>query len=117
MNSRVVSVRLPLEVVEGLEGIAALNRVSVAVIVDLFLVASLSNSELLRGLQDCQQQCDKKLDARIPVATLEPVRTAATRLGVSVAVYTRTLLYHSFITKKLRYAQSQGNYTLAYRHD
>ena len=117
MKTTVVSLRLPSAVVEGLEMLANYNRVSVAVFLDWFLLISLSNSELLRGLQDCQEQCDKKLDARIPVTTLEPLRAAATGLGISIAVYIRKFLYHSSVTKKLRFAQSQGNYTLAYRHD
>ncbi|HWX94052.1 MAG TPA: hypothetical protein VNY29_15600 [Terriglobales bacterium] len=117
MKTSVVSLRLPSTVVADLEAIASYNRVSVGVALDWFLGTSLANSEALRGLQDCQDHCNRKLDARIPITTLEPLRAATTNLGISIAVYIRKLLYHSFVTKKLRYVQSQGDYTLANRHD
>lgn len=117
MKTGVVSLRLPSAVVADLETIANYNRVSVGVALDWFLETSLSHSEVLRGLQDCQEECDRKLDARIPLTTLGPLKTAATKLGISIAVYIRKLLYHSFITKRLRYLPSNGDYTLAGPHD
>jgi hypothetical protein len=115
MKTCVVSLRLPSVVVADLEAIANYNRVSVAAVLDWFLCTSLSHSEVLRELQDCEEHCDRKLDARIPITTLEPLRAATTDLGLSITVYIRKLLYHSFVTKRLRYVQSQGRYTLAYQ--
>lgn len=66
MKTAVISLRLPSAVVADLETIAAYNRVSVAVVLDWFLCTSLSKSEVLRWLQDCEEHCDRKLDARIP---------------------------------------------------
>jgi len=117
MKTCVVSLRLPSAVVADLEAIANYNRVSGAAVLDWFLCTSLSHSEVLRGLQDCQEHCDRKLDARIPITTLEPLRAATKDLGISITVYIRKLLYHSFVTKRLRYLQSEGRYTLAYHHD
>jgi len=117
MKTAVVSLRLPSAVVADLEAIANYNRVSVGVALDWFLSTSFSNSEALRGLQDCQDHCDRKVDARIAITTLQPLRAATVDLGISITVYIRKLLYHSFVTKRLRYLQSEGRYTLAYHHD
>jgi hypothetical protein len=117
MNTRVVSIRLPSAIVAALEQTAAHNRVSISGALAWLLRSSLGNSELLRGLQDCSEYCGAKLDARIPLTTFEPLRAATMQLGMSISVYIRKLLYHFYVTKRLKYIQSEGRYTLAYRHD
>jgi hypothetical protein len=115
MKTCVISLRLPSAVVADLEAIAAYNRVSVAAVLDWFLCTSLSHSELLLGLRDCEEHCGRKLDARIPITTSEPLRAVTVNLRISITVYIRKLLYRSCVTKQLRYLQSQGRYTLAYQ--
>jgi hypothetical protein len=117
MKSSVVSLRLPSAIVTSLEQTASHNRVSVAGALGWLLRNSLGNFELLRGLQDCSEHCGAKLDARIPLTTFDPLTAAATQLRISISVYIRKLLYHFYVTKQLRYVQSNGHYTLAYRHD
>ena len=117
MKTRVVSVRLPSAIVAALEQTAAHNRVSTSGALGWLLCTSLGNFELLRGLQDCAKHCGAKLDARIPLTTFEPLRAATIQMGMSTTVYIRKLLYHFYVTKRLKYIQSEGRYTLAYRDD
>lgn len=117
MKTRVVSIRLPSAIVVALEQTAAHNRVSTSGALAWLVRNSLGNFELLRGLQDCAEHCGTKLDARIPLTTFEPLRTTTMQMGMSITVYIRKLLYHFYVTKRLKYIQSEGRYTLAYRHD
>ncbi len=117
METRVISLRLPRPIVTALEQSATKARLSVAEGVDWLVRNSLGNFWVLRGLEDCPEFCDAKLDARIPVTTLEPLRAATVQLGISISVYVRKLLYHFYITKRLTYESQNGRYTLAYRHD
>jgi hypothetical protein len=115
--THVVSLRLPSETVAALERSAADARLSVAGTLDWFLRYSVENFELLRGLADCPDRPDAKLDARVPGSTFDSLRAAASQLKVSPSVYIRRLLFHFYVTKRLKYVQSRGHYTLAYRHD
>jgi hypothetical protein len=117
METRVISVRIPRVAVTALEQSAARANVSVARAVDWLARNSFDNSELLRELGDCPEPCNVKVDARISVATIESLRGAAVRLGISMSVYIRQLVYHFYITKKVWYVESDGRYTLAFRHD
>jgi hypothetical protein len=81
------------------------------------LAHSVGNSELLRWLEDCPDSWDAKLDARILRATYEQIGAASARLGISVSVYVRKLLYHFYVTKHLKYVGSGRRYTLANHHD
>ena len=117
MNSHVISLRLPPVIAASLQQTATYNRVSIAEALRRLLRNSLGNFEVLRGLPDCPDRCDAKLDVRIPATTVEPLKAATTQLGVSVSAYIRKLLYHFCVTKHLKYIQSDGHYTLAYRHD
>jgi hypothetical protein len=117
VKTRIVSIRLPSTILAALEQTATHNRVSTSGALGWLLRTSLGNFELLRRLQDCAEHCGAKVDARIPLTTFEPLRAATTQLGISVSVYIRKLLYHFYVTKHLGYVQSNGRYTLAYRHD
>jgi hypothetical protein len=117
MEKFVVSLRVPSLMSAALEESAVGARMSVAEALDWLLLNSLGNFEVLRGLNDCSEPCDAKLDARVAGTTLDSLRAAAAQLRVSPSVYTRTLLYHVFITEQLTYMNSGGHYTLACRHD
>jgi len=117
METRVISVRTPRASVTALEESAARANVSVARAVDWLVRNSIDNLEPLRQLGDSPDPCNAKVDARIPVATTELLRSAAAQLGISTSVYIRKLLYHFYISKRLRYVDSNGRYTLAFRYD
>jgi hypothetical protein len=117
METRTISFRVPWTAASLLEQSAARANVSVARAVDWLLRNSVSNFQLLRDLADWPDICDVKVDARIPVTTLQSSRSVSAQLGISLSVYIRTLMYHFYITKNLRYVESDGHYTLAYRHD
>ena len=117
METRVISIRIPHSLATALEQSVVNARASVAQGVDWLVRNSLGNSWMLRGLEDCQEYCDVKVDARIPLSTLEPLKAAAGELRISLSVYVRRLLYHFYITKRLKYDTQNGRYTLAYRHD
>jgi hypothetical protein len=117
MGTSVISFRLPAVVDISLQRSAVEARRSTAGCLDLLLRHSFSNCQLLLDLADCPDVLDVKLDVRIPLATLEQLRSASKQLGTPVSVYIRKLLYHFLITKKLIYVQAEGHYTLAGRHD
>ena len=117
METRTISFRVPRSSAAALEQSAARANVSVARAVDWLIQNSISNCELLRQLPDGADICEVKLDARIPIATLESSRRVTAQLGISMSVYIRKLLYHFYITKRLRYLERDGHYTLAYRYD
>lgn len=115
--SRVISLRLPTVAVAALQRSSADAGMSLSEGLDWLLRNSFSNCQLLLPLADCLDALDAKLDVRIPPTTFEQLKSVAERLNVPVSVYTRTLLYHFFVTKSLRYVQSNGHYTLAGCHD
>jgi hypothetical protein len=117
MSKRVVSLRLPAALVEDLAQSAADAQLSVAAALEWLLRNSFGNPDLLRALEDCQERPNAKLDARITGATLDSLRVATVELRTSNPVYIRKLLYHFFVTKRLKYVRSDGHYTLAGRHD
>ena len=117
MTGRVVSLRLPSAVQAALARSAADAGMSVSGGLDWLLRNSFGNCQLLLPVPDCPDALDAKLDVRIPPATFEQLRRVAEALRISISVYIRKLLYHFFVTKNLRYAQSDGHYTLAGCHD
>jgi hypothetical protein len=117
ISSRVVSLRIPLAVNAALQRSSADARMTVSGGLDWLMRNSFSNWQLLLPLADCREALDAKLDARIPSSTFEQLRSATECLNLPISVYIRKLLYHFYISKKLRYVQSEGHYTLAGRHD
>jgi hypothetical protein len=117
MSKHVVSLRLPATMVEDLAQSAADAQLSVAEALEWLLRNSFGNSDLLHALEDCPERPNVKLDARITGATLDSLRVATMQLRTSNSVYIRKLLYHFFVTKRLKYVLSNGRYTLAGRHD
>jgi len=117
MDNRVISVRLPKALNRDLERSAAKANLSRPGGLDLLLRCSVGNCEPLAQLKDCPDLWDAKLDARIPASTFLQLRSACERLGIPVSVYIRKLLYHFYVTKRLRIVELNGHYTLAHRHD
>ena len=117
MSTRVVSLRLPAAMLEALARSAADAQLTVAGALEWLLRNSFGNSDLLRSLEDCPERPNVKLDARITGTTLNSLRVVTAPLRISTSVYIRTLLYHFYVTKRLKYVQSNGRYTLAGRHD
>ena len=109
MTGRVISLRIPSAVHGALARSAANVGMSVSHGLDWLLRNSLGNCQLLLTLNDCPDALDAKLDVRISPNTFEQLRSAAEPLGISISVYTRKLLYHFYVTKKLRYVQSNGH--------
>jgi len=117
MTTRVISLRLPVAVSAALTRSSADAGLSVSGGVDWLLCYSFRNGQLLIPLSDCPDALDAKLDVRIPPNTFEQLRSASEQMAMLTSVYIRKLLYHFYITKKLRYVQSEGRYTLAGCHD
>lgn len=112
MATHVISLRLPSAVDTALRRSAADAGRSVSNGLDLLLRHSFGNCHLLRQLADSPDLWDAKLDARIPSSTFEQLKSAAGQLEVSASVYVRKLLYHFYVTKRLKYVGSDGHYTL-----
>lgn len=117
MTTHVVSLRLPSAVDTALERSATDAGMSLSGGVDWLLRNSFGNYQLLLTLADCPDALDAKLDVRIPSPTFQTLRSASEQIGIPVSVYTRKLLFHFFVTKKLRYVKQDGHYTLAGGHD
>lgn len=113
MATHVVSVRIPQTVDAALRSSARNSHRSKAEALEWLVRISLSNFELLRQFPDCPGQWNSKLDVRIPAQTCEETKRAAEILGISFSVYIRRLLFHFYITKRIRYAKLDGRYTLA----
>lgn len=117
MTTRVVSLRLPSAANAALERSSARVGLSVSKGLDGLLQHSFANCQLLLSLADCPDQLDAKLDIRLPLATVEQLKSATGQIKIPVSVYIRKLLYHFYVTKRLRYEPFNGHYTLAGRHD
>ncbi|HEY3973469.1 MAG TPA: hypothetical protein VGM18_10720 [Candidatus Sulfotelmatobacter sp.] len=116
MKSRVVSLRVPAAVDAALARSTSDAGLSDSAGLDLLLRNSFDNCQLLFDLADCPDFLNSKLDVRIPLLTFERLQSATEQLKIPASVYIRKLLYHFYITKSLRYVQSDGHYTLAGRH-
>lgn len=117
MATHVISLRLPTAVATMLRRSSADSGRSLPNGLDWMLRNSFDGCQILRQLADCPDVWDSKLDARIPTSTFSQLKLEARRLGVSSSAYIRRLLYHFYITKRLKYVGSDGHYTLAGCHD
>ena len=113
MTSRVISLRLPSAIHGALARSSADAGMSVSGGLDWLLRNSFGNCQLLLALTDCPDALDAKLDVRVPPCTFEQLRLATESLRIPISVYIRKLLYHFYVTKQLRYVQSDGHYTLS----
>ena len=115
--TRVISLRLPSPLDTALIRSSADAGGSASAGLDWLLRNSFGNYHLLRQLDDCPGIWDAKRDARIHPRTFEQLKVATEQLGVPISVYVRTLLYHFYVTKRLKYVRADGHYTLAGHHD
>ena len=114
--TKVVSIRMPSVLQRAIRGHAAKSRMPVFHIVWLILEHSLGGQYNFTALRDTTQCMDDKLDVRLPEELVSKVRGESARLGISVSVYSRIILY-AFYTKRLVMIETGGHYTLAENHD
>jgi hypothetical protein len=117
MATHVISLRLLAAVDAALRASALDARLSASEALDWLLRKSFGNSDSLRALADCPRPWNAKLDGRIQRQTSHQLKLAAEELSISVSAYSRRLLYHYYITKRVSYPESDGHYTLVVRHD
>lgn len=115
--TRVISLRLPSAVDTALARSCADAGRSASSGLEWLLLNSFGNCQLLHQLEDCPDFLDSKLDVRIPPTTYQQLKAATAQLGMPVSVYVRKLLYHFYVTKRLKYVRADGHYTLAGHHD
>jgi len=88
----------------------------VPVIIRLILEHALCGRYNFSGLPDAQEFLDAKLDIRLSEDLNLKLRTESERLGVSLSVYIRKILY-AYYTKRLVFVEKDGRYTLEENHD
>ena len=111
----VISTRLPARLAGMIRQHSINSRMAVASLVQVLLEHSLDGQYNFAALFDVQP-LDAKLDVRLPEQVVQMVRTNAERLGKSVSVYTRMILY-AYYTRRLVLVKIGGRYTLAENHD
>jgi hypothetical protein len=95
---------------------AARSGMVVSAIACLILEHALCGQYSFSALQDINEFLDAKFDIRLPHELIPKLRSESQRLGVSVSVYIRKILY-SFYTKRLVFVETDGLYTLEENHD
>jgi hypothetical protein len=114
--TRVVSLRLPVSLERAIRGNAAQSRMSTSDIVRLILMHSVGGRYRFAALPDATNYLDAKLDVRLPEELVSSLRVESQRLGISVSVYSRVILY-AYYTKRLVFVDIEGRYTLAENHE
>lgn len=112
----VLSLRLPSELANTVRVHAARIHKSVPHTVGSILELSIGGQYRFSALTDVWQFLDAKLDVRLPAEFVARLRAEAERLGTSISVYSRVILYAVY-TKRLLFVQIGGCYTLAENHD
>jgi predicted DNA-binding protein len=111
----VISTRLPARLANMIRQHSANSRMAVANLVRVILEHSLDGQYSFAALFDVRP-LDDKLDVRLPEELVRRLRANAERLGKSVSVYTRMILY-AYYTKQLVLVEIGGRYTLAENHE
>jgi predicted DNA binding CopG/RHH family protein len=114
--TRVISLRLPAVLERAVRNHAAQSRMPVPDIVRLILEHSLGGQYRFSELRAVEQSLDAKLDVRLPEDLVAKLRGESARLGISVSVYSRVILY-AYYTKRLVFIEIGDRYTLAENHD
>jgi hypothetical protein len=114
--TRVISIRLARGFEQAIRRNAARSRMTVSSISGLILEHSLGGQYSSSALRDGNEFLDAKLDIRLQRDLVSKLRTEAKRLGVSVSVYIRRILY-AYYMKRLVFIESDGRYTLEENHD
>ncbi len=112
----VVSLRVPAVLERVARNQAAQSRMPVSDIVRLILEHSVGGQYSFSALRDVEQCLDAKLDVRLPEELVSKLRSESARLGISVSVYSRIILY-AYYTKRLVFVEIGDHYTLAENHD
>jgi hypothetical protein len=114
--TKVVSIRMPSVLERAIRNNAARSNMLVANIVRLILMHAPGGQFSFSALADVQQYLDAKLDVRLPEDLVSTLRAESERLGVSVSVYSRIILY-AYYTKRLVFIEVGARDTLAENHD
>jgi len=114
--TKVVSLRLPAGLERVISSNADQSRMSVPNIVRLILEHSLDGQYRFSALRDVERDLDAKLDLRSPEELVLKLRTESERLGISLSVYCRIILY-AYYTKRLVFIEIGDRYTLAENHE
>jgi len=114
--TRVVSLRLPAALERAIRLNAAQSKMPTSGIIRLILMHSPGGQFNFSALPDAQQFLDAKLDVRLPEELVSKLRAESERLGISVSVYTRIILY-AYYTKRLVFVEIGDCYTLAENHE
>jgi len=89
---------------------------TVPVIVCLILEHALCRRDIFSGLPDVREFLDAKLDIRLADDLNLKLRIASERLGSSLSVYIRKILY-AYYTNRLVFVEKDGRYTLEENYD
>ncbi|MBZ5573950.1 MAG: hypothetical protein LAO09_18965 [Acidobacteriia bacterium] len=112
----VLSLRLPSALENSVRVHAAHLQKPVPVVVGSILEHSIGGQYTFSQLPDVPQSLDGKLDVRLSTELVVRLRAETLRLGISISVYSRVILY-AFYSKRLVFVQIGGRYTLAENHE
>jgi len=111
----VISIRLPDRLANMIRQHSTNSGMAVANIVGVVLEHSLDGQYSFAALFDVQP-LDDKLDVRLPEELVRRLRANAERLGKSISVYSRMILY-AYYARRLVLVEIGGRYTLAENHE
>lgn len=114
--TKVVSIRMPGVLERVILNNAAQSKMPPSNIVRLILMHAPDGQFNFSALPDFQQFLDAKFDVRLPDELVAKLRAEALRLGVSISVYSRVILY-AYYMKRLVFVDLGERYTLAENHD
>jgi hypothetical protein len=114
--TKVVSMRMPGVLERVIRTHAADSKKPPSDIVRSILMYALNGQFNFSALPDFQQFLDAKFDVRLPEDIVARLRAEALRLGVSISVYSRVVLY-AYYKKRLVVVDLGECYALAENHD
>jgi hypothetical protein len=112
----VVSIRVTSDLEQAIYCSAARSGMTVSAVAGFIMEHSLCGEYRFSALQDISEFLDAKLDIRLSNDLIAKLRAESERLGVSVSVYIRKILY-AYHTKRLVFTETAGRYTLGENHD
>jgi len=115
--TNVISVRVSTPVRAALLAHAEQLRRSPADILRALISYSFERVDSLAALADCPDSLDDKFDARIPLELAEKWRSACQAHHLRPSRVVRKLLFHFYVTKKVKVIEEKGHYNLAISHD
>ena len=115
--TKTVSIRLPSNLAAKFKGDVAGDKMSLSSTFDLMLRLSFNEGEAICALDDCPDALDTKIDVRVPLQTLESVKSICRQHGIPIGAYIRQLLYNFYSTRRVRLVGEGNRYKLAVHHD